>query len=104
MNYKLVFRLLGRLLMMEAALMAPSLAVSLIVREGDTLAFVYTILITAACGALLGFLLKPKRDDLSAKDGMAVAGLSWVILSFFGALPAVFPGPSPTSWTRTLKP
>lgn len=95
MNYKLVFRLLGRLLLMEAGLMVPSLAVSLIVREGDTIAFVYTILITAACGAALSFLLKPKREDLSARDGMAVAGLSWVILSFFGALPAVFSGAIP---------
>ena len=39
MNYKLVFRLLGRLLLMEAALMVPSLAVALIFREGDVMAF-----------------------------------------------------------------
>ena len=95
MNYKLVFRLLGRLLLMEAALMIPSLGVSLLVKEGDSLAFVYTILITAACGAALGFLLKPRRQDLTARDGMAVAGLSWVILSFFGALPFVFSGAIP---------
>ncbi|MBQ9265066.1 MAG: TrkH family potassium uptake protein [Clostridia bacterium] len=89
MNYKLVFRLMGRLLLMEAALMVPSLMVALIFRQGDALAFVYTILLTAACGALPGFLLKPSREDLTARDGMAVAGLSWVILSFFGALPFV---------------
>ena len=58
MNYKLVFRLLGRLLLMEAILMVPSLFVALIFRQGDAMAFVYTILLTAACGAaLLAFIL-----------------------------------------------
>ena len=95
MNYKLVFRLLGRLLLMEAILMIPSLFVALIFRQNDAMAFVYTILITAACGALPGFLLKPARRDLTARDGMAVAGLSWVILSFFGSLPFVISGAIP---------
>ncbi len=95
MNYKLVFRLLGRLLLMEAALMLPSMGVSLIFRQGDTLAFLEAIAITATVGGLLGFLLNPERDDLTARDGMAVAGLSWVILSFFGALPFVLSGAIP---------
>ena len=70
--------------------MLPSLAVSLIYGDGDAMAFGYTILLTAVCGALPGFLIKPKRKDLNARDGMAVAGLCWTLLSFFGALPFVF--------------
>ena len=80
---------------MEAILMVPSLFVALIFRQGDAMAFVYTIVLTAVCGALPSFLLKPVRQDLTARDGMAVAGLSWVILSFFGALPFVFSGAIP---------
>ena len=95
MNYRLVFRLLGRLLLIEAALMLPSLAVALYFGENDVLPFVYTILITAGCGALPAYLLKPRRPDLSARDGMAVAGLSWAVLSLFGALPAWFSGAIP---------
>ncbi|MBQ7656260.1 MAG: TrkH family potassium uptake protein, partial [Clostridia bacterium] len=95
MNYKLVFRLLGRLLLMEAALMVPSIGVSLFFRQGDTLAFLEAVAITASVGALLSFLLKPNRSDLTARDGMAVAGLSWVILSFFGSLPFVLSGAIP---------
>ncbi len=96
MNYRLVFRLLGRLLLLEAALMLPSLAVSLIYGQGDAMAFLCTMGLTAICGALPGFLLRPRRKDLSARDGMAVAGLSWLLLSFFGALPAVFSGAIPS--------
>ena len=95
MNYKLVFRLLGRLMVMEAGLMIPSLAVALLYGGGDAPAFLLAIGITSFAGALLSFLLKPDREDLTARDGMAVAGLSWVILSFFGALPFVLSGAIP---------
>ncbi len=95
MNYKLVFRLLGRLMVMEAVLMIPSLAVALLYGGGDAPAFLLAIGITSFAGALLSFLLKPEREDLTARDGMAVAGLSWVILSFFGALPFVLSGAIP---------
>ena len=80
---------------MEAALMLPSLAVAGIHREGDVMAFVITIALTAAVGLALSLLLRPSRSDLTARDGMAVAGLSWVVLSFFGALPFVFSGAIP---------
>ena len=66
--------------MMEALLMAPSLLVALIHRQGDAAAFLYTMGLTRACGAALGFLLHPDREDLTARDGMAVAGLSWLLL------------------------
>lgn len=95
MNYKLVFRLLGRLLLIEAALMLPSLFVSLIYGEGDALPFLAAIALTACCGAAPAFLLRPRQKDLTARDGMAVAGLSWLLLSFFGALPALFSGAIP---------
>ena len=95
MNYRLVFRLIGRLLLMEAALMLPSLFVSLLYRGGDTSSFLITIGITALCGAIPGFLLKPRRTDLTPRDGMVVAGLSWAIFSFFGCLPFVFSGAIP---------
>ncbi len=90
-----MFRLLGRLLLMEAALMLPSLLVALIYGQGDALAFLETIAVTATCGVLLSQLLRTDRQDLTARDGMAVAGLSWVILSFFGALPFVLSGAIP---------
>ena len=83
-------------MLIEAILMLPSLAVSLIYGEGDAMAFVYTMIITAFCGAGPTIFIKPKRTDLNARDGMAVAGLCWILLSFFGALPGVFSGAIPS--------
>ncbi|MBR2054110.1 MAG: hypothetical protein IJ968_04350 [Clostridia bacterium] len=48
MNKRLIMKLMGRLLLMEAVLMLPSLLVSLIYGQGDSMAFVYAMLITAA--------------------------------------------------------
>lgn len=93
MNYKLVFRVLGMLLLCEAALLIPSLAVSLLYHENAVaLSFVYTMGICAAVGVLPTLLLHPDRKDMNARDGMAVAGLSWAVMSAFGSLPFLFSG------------
>lgn len=86
---------MGRLLLLEGVLMIPSLLVALLYGQGDAMAFVYTILVIAAVSVVPAFFVKPDRQDLNPKDGLAVAGLSWIILSFFGALPFLFSGAIP---------
>lgn len=96
MNKRLILRLMGRLLLMEAALMVPSLMISLLYNQGDWLAFVISMAITGVCGVLPAFLVKTERKDLNPKDGLAVAGLSWIVLSFFGCLPFWLSGEIPS--------
>lgn len=91
MNGKLIISVLGKLLVLEAALMLPSLGVSLMYQEGDALSFVYTILLILACG-LPAMLQKSTSKDIRAKEGLVVVSLAWVLLSLFGALPFVFSG------------
>ncbi len=95
MNKRLVFRSIGRLLLVEAALLLPSVVVSLAYGEADTLAFLITIALCAGAGGLMGFGIKARSKDPTARDGLAIAGLSWVALSFFGALPFLFSGAIP---------
>ena len=95
MNTKLVFRVLGLLLICEAVLLIPSLAVALYYHEAAAVSFLYTMLICAAVGIVPTFALRPARKDMNAKDGMAVAGLSWLMFSAFGSLPFLFSGAIP---------
>ena len=95
MNTKLVFRVLGLLLICEAVLLIPSLAVALYYHEAAAVSFLYTMLICAAVGIVPTFALRPARKDMNAKDGMAVAGLSWLVFSAFGSLPFLFSGAIP---------
>lgn len=75
--------------------MLPSLVVAFLYGDGDALPFLAAIALTACCGAFPAFFLRPRQKDLTARDGMAVAGLSWLLLSFFGAMPSLFSGAIP---------
>lgn len=94
MNVKLVCHILGLILRVEAALMVPSLLISLAYGDGDAMAFVWSALITLAVGQGLVMLHK-KEARLQPRDGFAAVGLSWIVLSLFGALPYVFSGVLP---------
>ena len=95
MNKRLTFKLIGYVLLVEAALMLVPLAVSLIMGGGDALALLEAMAVTATAGGLLS-LLKPRNDNLRAREGFAVVALGWLLVSFFGALPFWFDGCIPS--------
>ena len=96
MNYRLIIRLLGSILSLEALLMLPSLMIALYCGDGDAMAFVYSILITFFV-SLPGMLLShPEKTDLRLKESFVTVALAWILLSLFGALPFVFSGALPT--------
>lgn len=88
MNYKMVFHIIGRILLVEALLLAVPLAVSLIYREDIILAYVLPILLLIATGLVLGYK-QPKNSAIYAKEGFFVVSLSWIVISLFGALPVL---------------
>lgn len=95
MNKALVVRLLGAILMIEAAAMLPSLGVALLYGDGDAAAFGLTIVLLVAVALPAWRLVKPRDANLRAREGFAAVGLAWVLLSLFGALPFVFSGVIP---------
>ena len=88
MNYSLVAWAIGKVLWVEAALLTLPILVALIYKEGMTTisAFVITILLLLVCGAFMS-RKKPLIQKLYTKEGMVITGLSWLVLSLFGALP-----------------
>ena len=95
MNYKMVFHIIGRILLVEALLLAVPLAVSLIYREDILLAYVLPILLLIATGLALGYK-QPKNSAIYAKEGFFVVSLSWIVISLFGALPFWLSGAIPS--------
>jgi len=85
-NFRVVIRILGMLLVCEALLMLPSLAVAAYHRGTDIRAFVLSILITGLIGGLLT-LIKTSKKSIYARDGFAIVALGWILLSLFGSLP-----------------
>lgn len=86
MNIKLTLKTIGQVLLVESALMLIPLAVALLCGGGDAMAILISLVITAAAGELLS-LLKPRSDNLRAREGFAVVALGWILVSFFGCLP-----------------
>lgn len=95
MNKRLTFKLIGNVLLIEAILLVISLGVSLLTGGTDAVALLVSAAVTAAAGGGLS-LLKPKNDNLRAREGFAVCALTWVLVSFFGALPFWFHGSIPS--------
>ncbi len=92
MNKRLVLRLLGAILLIEALAMAPSLAISFLYGDGDALALLSSMALLAALGFPAWRFAHPREQNLRAREGFLVVALSWVLLSAFGALPFVISG------------
>lgn len=95
MNFRIVTRLLGMLLICEALLMLPSLAVATYYKGADVTAFALSILITGLAGAPMT-LLKDGNRSIYARDGFAIVALGWILLSVFGSLPYFLSGAIPS--------
>lgn len=85
MNLKLVLRLAGKTLLVEAACMVLPLLVALCYRE-DPIPLLLAAGITGLAGLLLSLFRKTKQDFF-AREGFFSAGLIWVLFGLFGALP-----------------
>ena len=95
MNYGIVQRVLGSILILESTLMLPSLFIALYKGEGDIKAFTITIIITAVIGLLL-IRNKSKDRHINVKEGLTIVTLGWTLMSLLGALPLYISGSTPT--------
>ena len=67
MNRRMVFHILGKILLVEALLMLPSVVVGLIYWERATTAFIAPIIILAILGLALG-AKKPKNREQNSSS------------------------------------
>ena len=89
MNFRLVFRVTGKTLMVEAVAMLLPLFVCLLYRE-DPVPFLLAIAITGAAGLLLSLIRSD--DHFFPREGFFAVALIWLLVSACGALPFFFCG------------
>ena len=94
MNYSMILYIIGKLLTVEAGLMILPFITALIYHEKGYFAFGVTILLLLVLGKLIS-LRRPKDPSIFAKEGLFIVGVSWILLSVFGALPFVISGEIP---------
>lgn len=95
MNIKMVLNTVGQLLRVEAMLMLLPLAVSFYYNENTSA--VYGIVMALLLIVSTIFTLpKLTSKRIYAREGFIIVALSWVFISFFGALPFVLSGAIPS--------
>ena len=91
-NWKIITRILGQLLLLEAALMALCWVVAMCYGESDAPSFLISVLVTLAAASVLNFTGRSSTSTMSRRDSFLVVSLVWVVFSLFGALPFVLSG------------
>ncbi len=87
MNRRMVLSMVGRVVLLEAALMLPGLITSIIYRESCVWSFAVAIVASLAVGTFLTVAFKPSSKVIFAKEGFVIVALCWLVLSAIGALP-----------------
>ncbi len=95
MNFKMVFRVTGLLLLVEGAALLVSLLVSLVTGGSDAQAFVWSVLACGIPGGLLILLTQKAPRNFTRREGFMIVSLVWLVFSLFGALPYILSGTIP---------
>lgn len=91
MNYKMISYNIGRILLIEAFLLALPAVCAIIYGEDTTLSFALTIAMLTVTG-LIAARKKPQKTSIYAKEGYVIVALTWILMSLFGALPFYISG------------
>lgn len=96
MNYKMMGRFIGRILLVEVVFMVPALLISIFLGEMDSIkGFTIGMAITLAVALLLLLLTRDYNKVFHAREGLACVGLSWIFMSMLGCLPFIISGAIP---------
>ncbi|MCL2046063.1 MAG: TrkH family potassium uptake protein [Oscillospiraceae bacterium] len=95
MNYRLIILILGRIFILSAAAMVPSLFVSFVYKDGVHTYFMVPMALLLVFGIILEFLLKKHHRSMRPREGFVIAALCWITIVIFGALPPYLSGQIP---------
>lgn len=88
MNYKMMGRFIGHILLVEAVFMIPPLVISLVGQEDmASMGFAVGMCITLLISLLLLMLCRGSRRGFKAREGLVCVSISWIAMSLLGALP-----------------
>lgn len=94
MNSSMIRYILGHILKIEGLLLLFPCLVAVIYREQEGVAFLGVAILCTLTGFLMSYK-KPVSEVFYLKEGCVATSLSWLFLSFFGALPLYFSGDIP---------
>ena len=86
-NFKLIYKILGSLLLLEAMFILVCIGVSLFYHEDDIMAFSITLVLMFIGAIILRFMGRNASNNLGRRDAYLLVTLTWIIFSLFGSFP-----------------
>jgi len=87
MNYPLIQRILGAMLILFSIALIIPIITSLIFNDGNISIFITSFILFFISGSVLYFPNINSHNDIKAKDGFLLVVLFWVVLSAYGSVP-----------------
>ena len=91
MNYQIIKRTLGWILLFEALFFLVPIITAIVYKETALTSFLVAMSLCVGIGVVL-LIKKPTNESIYAKEGFVIVSLSWIVMSIFGALPFWFNG------------
>ena len=91
-NFRIIFKIIGSLLFIEALFMSCCAALAFYYHEDDQIAFLMSLLITFGSGFFFLLWGRNAENVLSRKDAFLLVTAVWVIFSVFGMFPFLIHG------------
>lgn len=95
-NSKMIYRIIGFLLLIETAMLMCCGGVSLFYKEGDLNSFLLSSAITAFVGVIMLGIGRGAEKSLNRRDGYVIVSVAWIAFSLFGMLPYYIGGYIPS--------
>ena len=91
-NFKIIYKVIGTLLFIEAAMMLICTGLAVYLGEDDSLAFIVSVFLTVLGGLIFKYLGRDYDNSLSRREAYLLVTLTWIIFSLFGCLPFLISG------------
>lgn len=95
LNSKIIFQMMGFLLIFNGLFMFLSSLVSLIYKDGVTLEIFLAGVVTILTGLVFRFASKGFEKQVKKREGYIIVSLGWMLMSLSGTLPYLFTGAIP---------
>ena len=86
-NYPMLIKTMGWLVLIESAFMALPAIVALVYGDADWLGFSISAGVTFICGLLMTRCIRPKFSFMGRREGFLLTASVWVVFSLFGMIP-----------------
>jgi len=90
LNIKIIFQMMGFLLIFNGLFMFVSSAISWIYKDGASQGIFFAGTLTIIIGLLFRFVTKGFKKEIKKREGYIVVTLGWIFMSLSGSLPYLF--------------